>query len=859
MKLRLQTLGSPSPSAAFETRGPVVHLGRDPGCEMAFADSDGNRAVSWKHARIELSPGGAYLTDLGSSNGTFVNDVRLSRPTPLKARDVIRLGLSGPELRVVEVELSEVRPPAPPRERRGAVGGLPRPPKLPPRKEPAAKPLPPARRLLAAVQRRQRPVLLGAGAGAILLVVAAGGLWWRQSHLARPEGFAAKSPSEDPAPSTTTPPAASSDPAAATNGPSDGGAGGASRPNSNPAQSPSQNQEPPAVPAPAPAATGPAAQAQAVLKNYCFRCHGENGVKESGVDVLDREKLVARKKVVPSDPAKSRLLKKMQNGEMPPPDEVTDPKQRPTPDDIAVVQRWIQDGAPAFPTAAVETPRRFISPKDMLTAIRDYLRLKVKVEDRPFQRFYTLTHLYNNPRVKPENLPLYRAALSKLINSLSWEEAMVLPAPVDREGTIYAVDLRRLSWDRDLWQQVLAVYPYGLTYDLDPDDRVRDLANEVASLAGTPLPYLRADWFVANASRPPLYHTLLRLPDSAADLERILDVDLGRNFETNHLVRAGFAKSNVSNNNRMVERHEARYGAYWRSYDFKSNVRTSNLFKFPLGPVFARNEFVRKELAFQQAGGELIWSLPNGLHAYLLIDAQDKRIDKGPPDVVSDLSQSSGTTEIVTGLSCMGCHKQGMISDGWKDEVRSSRTVSDEALLKVRQLYPEKEEMDRLLKHDETRFLEALNLAVGSYLKVGADQNKDIRDFTTEPTTFIAKLHLKSDVGPEEAAFELGIRDPKVLQEAIRTNSTLREALGLGPLAEGNRIKREAWESLKEQGFSPFQQAAQELRLGRPFRPAVAEQPHTVTAPAPAAPERRRPARPMTPPAGMHPADLPRG
>ena len=128
MRLRLQTLGSASSPAPFETGGPVVHLGRDPGCELAFTDGDRDRAVSWKHARIELSPGGAYLSDLGSSNGTFVNDVRLTRPTPLKVRDVIRLGLSGPELRVVEVVLPEVRPPAPARERRGAVGGPPRVP-----------------------------------------------------------------------------------------------------------------------------------------------------------------------------------------------------------------------------------------------------------------------------------------------------------------------------------------------------------------------------------------------------------------------------------------------------------------------------------------------------------------------------------------------------------------------------------------------------------------------------------------------------------------------------------------------------------------------------------------------------------
>ena len=123
MKLRLQPLGSAASSPPFEHGGPVVRLGRDPGCELALGGED-NRAVSWQHARIELTHQGAYLTDLGSSNGTFVNEVRLSGRTPLRPRDVIRLGLSGPELRVVELDLSAARPPVPacPPRRRPPVG-----------------------------------------------------------------------------------------------------------------------------------------------------------------------------------------------------------------------------------------------------------------------------------------------------------------------------------------------------------------------------------------------------------------------------------------------------------------------------------------------------------------------------------------------------------------------------------------------------------------------------------------------------------------------------------------------------------------------------------------------------------------
>jgi pSer/pThr/pTyr-binding forkhead associated (FHA) protein len=49
-------------------------IGRDSGCDVLVTDP----CVSRRHARIELNPDGRYwVTDLGSCNGTFVNDIRV--------------------------------------------------------------------------------------------------------------------------------------------------------------------------------------------------------------------------------------------------------------------------------------------------------------------------------------------------------------------------------------------------------------------------------------------------------------------------------------------------------------------------------------------------------------------------------------------------------------------------------------------------------------------------------------------------------------------------------------------------------------------------------------------------------------
>jgi pSer/pThr/pTyr-binding forkhead associated (FHA) protein len=47
---------------------------------------------SGRHARFEPRRDGVYIEDIGSTNGTFVNGVRLTSPKKLSPGDVIRIG-----------------------------------------------------------------------------------------------------------------------------------------------------------------------------------------------------------------------------------------------------------------------------------------------------------------------------------------------------------------------------------------------------------------------------------------------------------------------------------------------------------------------------------------------------------------------------------------------------------------------------------------------------------------------------------------------------------------------------------------------------------------------------------------------
>jgi len=79
----------------FDLVGPVLQIGRHRDCDIRIDEI----SVSGHHAVIESVPN-AYLdgtvdyfiTDSGSTNGTFVNDIRISERQRLNSNDQVRIG-----------------------------------------------------------------------------------------------------------------------------------------------------------------------------------------------------------------------------------------------------------------------------------------------------------------------------------------------------------------------------------------------------------------------------------------------------------------------------------------------------------------------------------------------------------------------------------------------------------------------------------------------------------------------------------------------------------------------------------------------------------------------------------------------
>jgi serine/threonine-protein kinase len=435
----------------------------------------------------------------------------------------------------------------------------------------------------------------------------------------------------------------------------------------------------------------------------------------------------------------------------------------------------------------------------VLKAILEDVR-KLPEQDKPHARYFSLNHLLAGGATE-ELLNQHREALAKAVNHLSWQTELVRPRPVEPTNTVYCVDLRKLGWaekpfdvirdgrtvgpsDLNLYDLALLEYPYSIVYE--SSETFDKLAREFLAPACQvrPVPFVRADWFVSVATQPPLYEDLLQLPFRLQELEDRLGVNTQANLETFTARRAGLTESGVSHNNRVVERHPAASGAYWKSFDFRSSRGRDNIFRDPIN--------------LNPAGGEMIFTLPNKLQAYFITDARGNRLEVAPTEVVTDVNAADQA--VRNGLACMRCHERGM-----KEWDREAVRAATEQLpgspgfdrRQVLRLYGQQKEMDELLKKDTRTFLEALKELHG-------------KAQTSDPLRPVSQRFLDAPLQLTAAARELGLAGPEGLESMFRAQRFT--SLGLAPLTAQGSVRRDTWEDF-------YDQVVRQMGLGVPVVP----------------------------------------
>ena len=181
-------------------------------------------------------------------------------------------------------------------------------------------------------------------------------------------------------------------------------------------------------------------------------------------------------------------------------------------------------------------------------------------------------------------------------------------------------------------------------------------------------------------------------------------------------------------------------------------------------------------LSFVRDGGEVIFNLPNKLQAYYISDGLGNRIDVAPTEIVSNPAASDPA--VRNGLSCIGCHTEGMkeFEDGVRSVVEQTVNPSFDKEHALR-LYVSKAEMDPLVREDTNVTERHWKPRGGVFGGI-------------EPVhRFYEEFH-----GPVEASYAaaaVGLETEAFLAE-IEEKSSLQR-LGLAGLLSGGNVKRDAW------------------------------------------------------------------
>jgi len=437
-------------------------------------------------------------------------------------------------------------------------------------------------------------------------------------------------------------------------------------------------------PTPKPAPSDPRALAKAAAENIlnadCGSCHGPKlttATAQAGMNYInDIDQLVKNNKIIPLNSAGSLLIQRMTRGEMPP---TYSTLPRVTDAEINTVASFIDNPVfwPGVAPQDCSSKSQVVDFDQLYRTVNQDLAIQ-NSQDTPFLRYVSLTNRFTAGVCADTALDKDRQALTKMMNMLSVRATIGDVVPVNKDNTIYRIDLRDFDWNRaitvnnqnftDVWEAIVTNNPY--TVELIGDD-----ANRAKLDTQTTVPVMFADQMMDVATIGNLYYAIINV-DITQKLGDFILNDLGIDVNTDLVdrkeIRAGTTKSRITRQDRVVERHDigVRAGVLWESFDFEANNANNSIFQNPFG--------------FAAGGKEAIFSLPNGMLGFVIADANDNFVQDS--DILLDTSQSN--FKAVTSVSCSNCHALGFIPV--VDEVR------DVALANARDIGLNRDQIEQL-------------------------------------------------------------------------------------------------------------------------------------------------------------------
>ncbi len=295
--------------------------------------------------------------------------------------------------------------------------------------------------------------------------------------------------------------------------------------------------------------------------------------------------------------------------------------------------------------------------------------------------YVNFAHLTTDAAGAPADPDIYRYGVTKALNSLSTKPAVVRLTALDPGKLIYKVRLADFALTTADWAAAKAV---------------AGAATAVRTMGKATV--VDGDWLVYAVTRPEVYDKILRIPNfvnggnvASTDLETQLGI-----VDRSKSVFITVKNSDVTFDTRILERIPVSLGAmtdgyYWRSYDFLSSADPVSKARGLADPTTLHEAAAS---AGNLVAGEMFFSLPNGMQAFMLSGFQRQHRIDAQSVVATDYNRpQDGLTRcvggvpkcgyVINGESCLACHAQGMRVPRVIENVKGA--TQDEAMALINQ------------------------------------------------------------------------------------------------------------------------------------------------------------------------------
>lgn len=439
----------------------------------------------------------------------------------------------------------------------------------------------------------------------------------------------------------------------------------------------------------------------------------------------------------------------------------------------------------------------------------------IAAADREFQRYvwipsYLVCEQYDERHIG--------GIINWVVNATVARASVIVPGKKIANGWMLAYDIRQLDPKNParlaaFWDELALDEPYFHETRENAGGEIAAIANHIEAPLGEALVgsnvssamVFRSDWLIYQLIGAKYYESKGWVKSdgsllSQAEVYSEFSIDEDAVKKVNGDQRVAIAVSGVTASVRRVDRIQGivgrfNSGAVWQTFDTKQD-----------DGAIAKNPLYNL-LSFVPDGGEAIIEQPNGLHAFVIYNAQRQLVRFADPELVTDYTVPAGNPcRLQPGISCIRCHGA---SKGLHPAPNHVRTLVESGTDILGQVDTPPDDLSKVVDRLAGLYLGDFD----KWIRRGReDYEEAIRRCTRHPelqagisaetsAEILASIYGKyayKKVDAGSATFELGFSpgaDAKVSFDSVVPLQELRNPT-VASLRAGIEVRRSSWEQV---------------------------------------------------------------